>query len=1265
MKREKVGQESIRNQFIKETQQNIKVVKPLLGQWKSKRTAVGEEVLRQLEERLVQIGGGAGFFSFPSMARLTKEMAKWLHFIRDGVLEAQPEQAVLAEAVIDCIEDILRDGEESHEDEFSRVLAQIQKELPTSNEETQMSLRSNMSLADPTKHQAAKEKAHFVSKQFAEETLERLNQISDEPLLSAHRLNRPLDKLETFFNAIFVIKGTAGFFDMPQVNQLSAALLELRHQVEAGEINVTSALGHLLVDAKYRMIDLMEATLHEEEMDIHDMLSQINAFESHHHADGNSARAHQTEAAPPKATARPSTAAQATATRTTSTEKLRQSSRSASSESTTSGTKPQSTRSTLPPPAREKPSIRKDTATKTKESAVENESASMQLQLPEVVKEFITEANEHLETLEDNLLALESNPEQNSHQLIDRLFRAAHSIKGGAGFLGLIKISKVAHFMETMLDDFRTGAAIPLPESISTLLNGVDLLRSLLKTVDGDGEIDIQPYLSGKSGLDTVPALQKPLEPDPPDLPVQKPASTGKATTSEAAREAAPKPSPQAVRADHHRAQHVGDSIRVSTILLNRLMALAGELVLIRNQQLQLMEHSKSEEFSTITQRLNLVTTELQENIMRTRMQPVNNTFNKFPRMVRDLSRKVGKRIELVIEGQDVELDRTILESLSAPLTHLVRNAIDHGIELPQGRRDAGKPETGTLTLKASHEEGMVLIEIMDDGKGISIEKVKQKAEERGIHTRSELDALADRELINLVFHPGFSTADQVTDISGRGVGMDVVRENIEQLGGFVQLHSNEGRGTRIEFRLPLTLAIMPSLIISNQSWRYAIPQTELVEVVCLYDDEVFNKVEVIQETEVCRLRGELLPLVRMTRILEHDDPLDVRMRRQIAEEFRGQQTLFRTRQSLHSDSEDHEFAEELMIVVLRTSGGHFGLVVDNVLDTEEIVVKPLDSRLKDCRCFSGATIMGDGQVALILDVMGLLRHSGIQFRKIMKEEEKEVSRDDEQQTLLFFKYGEKEQFAVPLPLIARVEQIRLSQLDNLGGREMIHINEVVYRVFRLDSMLNVSAIPAQAETAYLIVSKNAKRPSGLLAHSLIDITNLQSDLKLDPCPEPGTMGTFVHLERLTVFLDYYSLLELMDPAWFQSAQEVKTGARILVADASPMTQAVIGGYLKYGHHQVVIAPNNDLVIHHLESNVHFDLLVMGIDSMDKDGLEFIRRLRNDQLLEGIGTLAVSQGDKHSENMLRTEFDAVIHRIDRAPLLQTIQELLKKRQIAA
>jgi two-component system chemotaxis sensor kinase CheA len=738
----------------------------------------------------------------------------------------------------------------------------------------------------------------------------------------------------------------------------------------------------------------------------------------------------------------------------------------------------------------------------------------------EIIKDFLVESYENLDQLDREFVALEKEPA--ARDRIAAIFRTIHTIKGTAGFLGLPKLEGLAHAGESLLSLLRGGAIELTPEITSTLLAMVDGVRVILRcleTTGGEGSESYEAVIASLGRLCTwSPAPSSAPPPlgqilieagklEPPELAAaleqQKDDPRRLGEILVARRSVKPQAVVEALQAQGESHTAVADtSIRVDVGLLDRLMNLVGELVLARNQILQFGAHRKDAAFIGTSQRLNLITTELQEGVMRTRMQPIASVWNKLPRIVRDLSVSCGKQVELELEGKETELDRTLIEAIKDPLVHIVRNAIDHGIESAATRVAAGKPATGRLHLRAFHEGGQVNIEINDDGAGIDPEKIRRKAIERGIITAERASHMGDRELLRLIFMPGFSTAEKVTNVSGRGVGMDVVRTNIEKTGGTVEVQSKIGHGTSLKIKIPLTLAIIPALIVAASGERFAIPQVSLLELVRLEGELARTGVETIHGTPVYRLRGKLLPLVYL-----HD--------------------VLGLAGAAHPDG-------PINIVVVRADDRQFGLVVDAVSDTEEIVVKPLGKELKSLSTFAGATIMGDGRVALILDVMGIAQRANVisetRDRNVVDTARDSRGSGDEKQALLLFRVDRESRIAIPLSLVARLEEFPRGRLERAGAHEVVQYRGEILPLVDLRAMLGRAGGDDEAADAPLqvVVSSDKGRSFGLIVERILDIVEENISIKQRSSLR-GILGAAIIQGKVTDLLDIRAAIQQAD----------------------------------------------------------------------------------------------------------------------------------------
>lgn len=703
-------------------------------------------------------------------------------------------------------------------------------------------------------------------------------------------------------------------------------------------------------------------------------------------------------------------------------------------------------------------------------------------------------------------------------------------------------------------------------------------------------------------------------------------------------------------------------SLRINVELLDRLMNLVGELTLIRNQT-QVTFAEQEGESRNLIQRLNSVTSELQDTVLQTRMQPVGNLFGRFPRMVRDLARQLGKEVDVVTVGQDVELDKTVLERLSDPLTHLIRNSIDHGLESPDVRTAAGKPRTGKIVLSATPADGQVYIEIRDDGRGIDPAAVKAKAASTGLRTEAELDRMSSRELLSLILLPGFSTAKQVTDVSGRGVGMDVVKTNVEELEGHLSIDSWPGQGTSMVLRVPLTLAIVPCLIVTVGEDRFAVPQRELEEIVCLHSGGK-RHIEHAFDAEVFRLRESLLPVVRLSEVLSRPHAFIAADKAEIL--------------AKHPPSERDPLHIEY-ILVLRSNGKRFGLLVDNVQGREEIVVKPMHMAMRQLSVFSGATLMGDGRVALIINVEGILEHSRC-YATMTEEGAKPAVRDPhEVHRVLLFEYGPDEQFALPLVQVRRVELLEMSRIERVGDRDFVTIDGQSTRIVRLDGVMNVSTCDT-ASTMFLILPKFVSEPMGILAHRIIDTESLAIELQSD-VSQPGVLGTAIVRTNLTLFLDVQQIREfvfgkpvvtastisaalpnrsegaLQDPQSVFSPFDVSTDRplqRILLVDDTSFFREIVKRYLSSDKVEIMTGVDglNGL---ELLAKYDFDLVVSDIEMPNMDGWQFCKAARDKGYRMPFVALTSLAKAEHEQKAIACGFDDYEEKLEHDRLKRKVQ----------
>ncbi len=752
--------------------------------------------------------------------------------------------------------------------------------------------------------------------------------------------------------------------------------------------------------------------------------------------------------------------------------------------------------------------------------------------IEEVLTEFLVESFENIDQLDHDLLALESNPADAS--VLESIFRNVHTIKGTCGFLGLARLEEITHAGESLLSLLRDGVATVDAATMTALLALTDTVRNMLVTLEtthAEGDTDYTELLTTLAVLQdqarngtapTAPAADATVQPDGVRmgevLVRQGDASEVEVAIGLIQQEAGDSRRIGEILADqgvvsgeaveraaevqaNPRSMIVDSTLRVDVGLLDQLMTLVGELVLARNQILQVASAETADPLLVgSTQRLNAITTELQTGLMKTRMQPIGHVWSKFPRLARDVASACGKQVRIEMEGRDTELDKTIVEAIKDPLTHVLRNSIDHGIESPEVRRGRGKPEEGTVLLRAFHEGGQVNIEIIDDGGGIDIAKVKQKAVERRLITPDQAASMNDRDATNLVFLPGFSTAETVSNISGRGVGMDVVKTNIEKIGGSIDFQSSPGVGSTLRIRIPLTLAIIPALIVKCSNEQFAIPQVNLLELVGVHAEEIDTAIEYVHGAPVYRLRGNILPLVHLNEQLD----------------------LVPT------------YEDGLTILVLKIEDREFGLVVDRVLDTEEIVVKPLSPQLKNLSAFSGCTIMGDGTVALILDVTAIGRTAHAiseSAESLISDDSSRSGSSDETNTWLVLQAGSA-RVVVPLDAIDRLESFPADTLEHASGSDVVQYRNGLLPLIDVGASIGSGYRSSELERIPVVVFARGKRCVGLAVDAIVDIVH--DNLHFEHVGHRyGVVGSAVVQGTASDLLDVSSIIASVDPEFF------------------------------------------------------------------------------------------------------------------------------------
>ncbi len=1017
----------------------------------------------------------------------------------------------------------------------------------------------------------------------------------------------------------------------------------------------------------------------------------------------------------------------------------------------------------------------------------------------ELLREFVNEAREHLATIEADLLAIEEGGANIDEELVNKVFRAAHSIKGASGFFGLNKVKELAHKAETVLDMLRSKKIPPNAEVTNVLLAAFDKLREMINSPQASENIDIADLVVSLTGLASsyLPAEQKSslsqdvllqcgseakpislprvdferakrsgqyiyhvdydlihdierqgkdvlevfrnllasgeildcaldfeavgtlegpignrlplrlvyatiLAPDninclvtapqektrvifdpfqrpepkvaPPQISTpagesahvtveeQTPAVQHEAVESRvspplapkpAASDSSPSPAPGVTPATSE------DTLRVNVGLLEDLMNLAGELVLSRNQLRSAIAQNNFQSLSVADQRLNQVTSDLQDAIMRTRLQPIGNVFGKFPRVVRDLANKLGKEIQLEIQGKDVALDRSLIEGLSDPLTHMVRNAVDHGVEMPEERVRAGKKREGSVRIEAKHEAGQVVVEIADDGKGIDPRRIGESALAKGLITAEKLRAMSDQDKVALIFLPGLSTANQVTDVSGRGVGMDVVKTNLDRLGGKVEIKSEVGKGSLFRIKLPLTLAIIPSLIVSVEGERFAIPQINVEELLRVRAEDVKRRIEVVSGAEVLLLRDKIIPLMRFSSFLgsvatyinpatgarEIDRRMNLADRRSPRHSVEAssssdpeREEVDRGKVSERRRCEDRRqsAASALEIAVVTTGNLQYGLVVDSFHNNEEIVVKPLGRHLKGLREYAGATILGDGTVALILDVAGLAAKaeltsvSGSTRAMERAKEENEKEKPEASHSLLLFHNAPDEMCAVPLETVLRVERATPAQVEAAGSRRTMQYRGASLPLVTLSDTASVKPIGETKDLA-VIVSTVYGREVGLLGAMPVDVIETTAAIDQTTHRQKGIAGSAIIRDRTTLITDIFEMVDAVYPDWAaeKPAVPAKPGGKgnlcILLAEDSGFFRTQVKKYLEEEGYQVLDAPDGEaaweLLLQHLGE---VKAVVTDIEMPRLNGLELAKRVRSDPRTAGLPMIALT-----------------------------------------
>ncbi len=809
--------------------------------------------------------------------------------------------------------------------------------------------------------------------------------------------------------------------------------------------------------------------------------------------------------------------------------------------------------------------------------------------MDDLIADFLTETHEGLAALDVALVRLEKAPDD--QPTLSEIFRVIHTIKGTCGFLGLSRLEQVAHAAENVLGRYRDGALKVTPDGITLILQALDCIKEIVAGLEqkgaepagddtrliaaldaaADGRLPDMTAAAGSSPTPaasaTPPAAAPPAEAAPEVPPVAEPVAGPTASEPPAGTEAGGGPQPP-------------QSIRVSVDVLEDLMMLVSELVLTRNQLMQLARARGDQAYSVPLQRLSHITSDLQDGVMKTRMQPIGNAWAKLPRLVRDLARELGKKIELDMRGADTELDRQVLELIKDPLTHMVRNSGDHGLESTEERRKAGKPETGRIMLNAYHEGGHIIIEIADDGKGLNTARIREKAVAQGLASEAEVAAMSDREIHRFIFRAGFSTAAAVTAVSGRGVGMDVVKTNVERIGGTIDVHSVAGRGTTFTIKIPLTLAIVSALVVEVSGERFAIPQIGVLELVRVGGTSG-AQVERIKDAPVLRLRDRLLPLVSLAQVLG------------LEEEGAPKGTE----------------GEVGFVVVTQVGPSLFGIIVDKLHDTEEIVVKPVPPILRHIGVFSGNTILGDGSVIMILDPNGIARATGVTAEGAGARGADVAAgnlRSSERTALLLFRAGDATPKAVPLGLVARLDDLPVEKIEYSGGVPVVQYRGQLMPLVPMGgSGLNPEAEERGRQT--VLVFSERERSLGLMVDAILDVVEERLEVK-GGSDRPGFLGSAVVAGKVTDVIDTAWWLRQAGGDWFQpGAVERK---RLLVVEDSAFFRELVVPTLSASGYEVMAVGSPAEALRLREQEVAFDAIVSDIEMPGMDGFAFVRTLR-------------------------------------------------------
>jgi two-component system, chemotaxis family, sensor kinase CheA len=868
--------------------------------------------------------------------------------------------------------------------------------------------------------------------------------------------------------------------------------------------------------------------------------------------------------------------------------------------------------------------------------------------MDELLSEFLTETGEGLDQLDVNLVRFEQEP--NNAEMLNAIFRLVHTVKGTCGFLGLDRLAKLAHAAETLMGQYRDGAPVTV-EGVSVILAAIDRIKQILAGLERDGteppgsDVDLIGRLQRLAlGEQNVTQAGEARESIPAAGPAREGLPPVQATLDELERTWRSSQSPGPAKELASAAEINGrdtqariQTVRVSVDTLEHLMTTVSELVLTRNQLLDLARRRGESEFKSPLQRLSTVTAELQEGIMKARMQPIANAWQKLPRLVRELALELDKKIELDMTGGETELDRQVLEMIKDPLTHMIRNSADHGLERPEERVKSEKPETGRIRLSAYQQGGYIVIEVEDDGRGLDVHKIRAEVIENGLATAAELDRLSDADICKFIFRAGFSTAQAVSGVSGRGVGMDVVRNNIELIGGSVDLKSTSPAGTIFTIKIPLTLAIMAALIVEAGGHRFAIPQYSVIELVRTGKANC-HQVELINDTAVLRLRDKLLPLVDLAQLLG----------------LEGAHAIF-----------ERLATNILTVVVIQVGARLFGVLVDSVFRTEEIVVKPMSSLLRDVGVFSGNTILGDGSVIMIVDPNAL----GAAVGSIDGQAEAPdiaaapmASSQEDKTALLLFRAGSNTIKAVPLSLITRLEEIDVNVIERCNGEDVVQ-----YRGALMPLVYMAEGTTREDGLQPVLVFTESERPMGLAVDEIVDIVEERLDIELK-ADMPGVIGAAVVKGKATEIVDVSHYLGRDFGARLDlKPGEAERAMRLLLVDDSQFFRNMLAPLLKASGYDVTLAASASEALDLKDGGAMFDLIVSDLDMPGMDGIALAERIKADQRWGRIPLIALSS---HTSPLLAEKSRAAgylsfVGKFDRQTLMSTLQDCCRQWGVAA